>query len=217
MSEVLAATPTLPRLIPYAAAGDLAYGGKLHGLLAGSLYAGTLEAPGTCVSLCTEYKLPTRCRGTSRAELYYVEPQLLHVLDQRLGSLGAERRTIILRHGELVIHAEAHLATGCRIVNNNDNWVRLLLALPPQAPPPATPMAVYTAIIEALEPCQDQQAFCKNPAASTEAAIADILVSTSMLNSWLESLNAQLLPAPARLSPNNLTIYTHVPTRRKEQ
>ncbi len=215
MGEVLAATPTMPRLIPYAAAGDLAYGGKLHGLLAGSLYAGTLEAPWTCVSLCTEYKLPTRCSGVGRAELYYIEPQLLHVLDQRLDGLGAERRTIILRHGELVIHAETHLATGCRIVNNDNDWVRLLLVLPPQAPPPATPMAVYTAVIEALGPCPDQQAFCKNPAASTEAAIADILVSTSMLDSWLESLNAQLLPAPARLSPNNLTIYTHIPLRKR--
>jgi len=217
MSEILATTYTMPRLIPYAATGDLAYGGKLHGLLAGSLYAGTLEAPGTCVSLCAEYRLPTRCRGASRAELYYIEPQVLRVLDQRLGSLGAERRTIILRHGELVVHAETHLATGCCIANNNDNWVRLLVALPPQAPPPATPMAVYTAVVEALEPCPDQQAFCKNPAASTEAAIADILVSTSILNPWLESLDAQLVPAPARLSPNNLTIYTHIPIRKRTQ
>jgi len=202
-----------PRLVPYVAGGDLAYGGKLHGLLAGSIFAGLVEVLRACPSRCNGIALLKKCGRSTLAELYYVEPQLLRVLDQRLGGLGAERATIILRHGELVVHAEAHLATQCSPVNEESQWRRLLLALPPQTPPPATPMAVYTAVLEALEPCPDQQAFCKNPAASTEAAIADILVSTSILKAWLENLNAQLQPAPARLSPSNLTIYIHAPTR----
>ena len=202
----------IPRLVPYAAGGDLAYGGRLHGLLAGSMYAGTLRALGACVTDCGDALLLARCGRDEPIELYYVAPDALRVLDERLSGLGAMRRTIVLRHGGLVVHAETHLVNGCRPAAARSQWVRLLLVLPPEAPPPATPMAVYTAVLSNLSPCDNGQAFCEKEGGA-EAAVADLLVSEKVLSSWLEGLGARLLETSAQLSHNSLVAYVHVPVK----
>ena len=200
-------------LIPYLASCDLRYGGGLHGLLAGSIYAGTVRLAGYCCSRDAPVASP--CRGcASKAELYYLDPRGLARLDAELG--GWARRTIAVSHGGASIHAEAHVAdpVGLHACRPEPGWLRVLLALPPALPPPATPLAAMEAVLRGYEPCMDGKAFCPRPGAEAPAALADIYTEEKLLREWLEANSLELAEALATLRPRSITALAHAPAPR---
>jgi hypothetical protein len=197
--------------VPYAAFGDLKYGGRLHGLMAGSVFAGSGIVEGVCIVDCG-VALGSRCRdGRSVAELYYVEGWRLHEIDRSLEGYGARRATVRVSHGRFAVHAEAHLAEDCRQVGERVGWARILLLLPPLQPPPAQPMAVYRVEVDGLEPCPSGYAFCPSGRGSVEAAAADMYVEMGRVEEWAKGLGAKLGYIVGRMKPQGFTVLLHAP------
>lgn len=199
-------------LVPYLATCELRYGGSLHALLAGSIYAGTATLRSHC---CSDAPVASPCRGCAEeAELYYLDPRGLARLEAELA--GWTRRTVTIRHGGAVLHAEAHVANpaqphACR---PRRSWARLLLALPPALPPPAQPLAAAEAVLKGYEPCMGGTAFCPRPGAETPVALADIHTERTRLTEWLDAASLELAEATAQLAPRRLTALVHVPRPR---
>ncbi|KSW11488.1 hypothetical protein CF15_01160 [Pyrodictium occultum] len=199
--------------MPYAAAGDLAYGGRLHGLMAGAVFAGRVGLRGACLARAGDLLLLSRCRGGRvEAEIYYHDAPGLRQLDSRLWSLvGARRASLEAVHGDLVFPVEAHVVEA-PATSRVERWVRLLLLIPPAAPPPAQPLASYPVEALGVEPCADGRLFCRG--GEGEAVAADLVVSGERLSSWLEELGAALAPVAARSRPLGLSLYAHAPVQR---
>ncbi len=200
--------------IPYVAIGELRYGGRLHGLLAGAVFAGT----GVVVNACPGPSgLPTRCSCGSIAELYYLDPGHMQLLDARLGALGARRETVVIRHGGAEIMAEAHLDPGGQGDCSQPRWLRLLLLLPPLLPPPTAPMASVTVRIRGLRPCRGGSAFCPAPGEEQEAAAADIYASTVLLDGWLAAHGLRLAETLGRPATGGPLMLLYAPVAGEDE
>jgi gamma-glutamylcyclotransferase (GGCT)/AIG2-like uncharacterized protein YtfP len=173
-----------PRLL-YAVAGSLAYGGNLHHLMAGTLFAGRGVASNVRLADCNGYQMMEVRKGSELdVELYYVDASTLQHLDRELtGLLGTRRSTLVVRAGGIEVLAEAHVAAGCKPTSLPENaYVRVLLALPPSLPPPVEPLAALPAIVDGVRPCGD--VFCPSPGSSWEAAVVDVYLTLSRLREW---------------------------------
>ncbi len=199
-----------PRLL-YAAVGSLAYGGSLHALMAGSVFAGAGYVDSATLTRCGNVVLMARRRGSRVwAELYYVEASLLRRIDAELSAYGAVRKTVTVKVNGFNLMAETHQA-GCETVEQGEAispYRRLLLALPAGVPPPIQPLAAFTAIVEGVKHCGN--VFCVEEGVETEAAIADIYISPERLEEWFNSLGARKSAALARTS-TGLRLYVHMP------
>lgn len=208
--QLVAATTAVPTRVPYAAGGDLAYGGRLHGLMAGGIFAGRIQLREACLAKAGDLILLSKCRkGTVMAELYYHDSDTLATIAYRLEHLlGARRETLEAIHGEAVFPVEAHTVDGT-LTQHQANWIRMLLLLPPLVPPPIHPLATYTVEATGVEPCMDGRLFCRG--SGCEAAVADIVVSPERLEAWLSELGARLVPLIARGRATELPLYVHAP------
>jgi len=215
MAEEVLAAAAVPSRVPYAAAGDLAYGGRLHGLMAGGIFAGSIQLRGACLAEAGGLALPTRCKnGLLTAELYYHDAGTLASIAYRLEQLlGAQRETLEAVHGDTVFPVEVHIVQGAP-ARRQPTWLRILLLLPPLAPPPAQPLATYTVEASGVEPCMDGRLFCHGN--GREAVVADVVVSPERLNAWLSELGAVLTPLIARSLSTGLYLYVHAPLLQEE-
>jgi gamma-glutamylcyclotransferase (GGCT)/AIG2-like uncharacterized protein YtfP len=198
--------------VPYAALGDLRYGGRLHELMAGSIFAGATHAENVCLADCGVV-LGAYCRGGgSVAELYYVEGWRLREIDRVLEAYGARRVTVTLSHGGFTLHAEAHLAEGCQQLKGEEaGWTRLLLLLPPLQPPPVQPMAVYRVEVDGIEACYGGRVFCPSGGGGIEAAAADVYAEPGRVAEWARGFQAEIRRVAGRLKPQGLTVLLHAP------
>ncbi len=207
MEEALAR----PYSILYAAAGSLAYGGELHGLMAGTVFAGTGRAVGLSLGDCGP-KLPVRRAGSRlTVELYYVEPEQITLIGEELGkrvTIGIERATVTVEAAGLTIPAETHVA-GCSPLTGDveRSFIRLLLALPHGIEPPAEPLTAIPAVLKDAEVCGD--AFCPRHGSTVEAVVVDVYLHVRRLREWLRAPLGQLI---AR-DPAGLRLYVHAPVR----
>ncbi|ABM80582.1 hypothetical protein [Hyperthermus butylicus] len=203
----------------YFASGDLAYGGKLHGLMAGSIFAGRISAVGLELRDCSVL-LPGSGRRDARlsGEAYYIDAWRLSELDSRLEGFGARRATVRVEHGDVVLNAETHLAEDCRPATDTAagrGWVRLLLVLPPRAPPPVQPMAVYLADIAGVSLCSSASRLLCRGGSIENAAMADVYVELGRLADWLEELGGEPVQVTGRMKPLDLTVFAVAPVAKK--
>lgn len=200
--------------ILYFAAGDLAYGGRAHYLLAGTVFAGTVVQEDTGLADCQGLRLPVPARGGRlRGELYYADPWILENIEKRLGLERARGRA---RHGELLVETTYHRGRDCKPMGPVRSEERILIAIPPLLPPPATPLAVYPALLRDYKPCQDSTAYCKTPGITHQAGVADIVAHPARIKEWLEANSLELEPATATttIAGREYMLYTHVPVPR---
>ncbi len=205
----------IPRIL-YAAAGSLTYGGSLHRLMVGSIYAGSALVVGTSLCSCNGVRLLCSGEGEVEVELYYVDPGVLARLDRELVSYDARRVSLPVRFrgGLPGILAEAHIVpkSVCSEEASEKPYRRLLLAVPPLVPPPAQPLALYPAVLEDVEPTEDGRAFTESPGAHWEAGVADVYVHRSVVEEWVESLGSRLCHVKAKTG-SGLAVYPLAPLR----
>ncbi|BEP18062.1 hypothetical protein PYJP_14140 [Pyrofollis japonicus] len=205
--------------IPYIVAGDLAYGGKLHNLLAGSIFGGKTVLQGYCLVNCNNVKLLSRnnCIGSIDAELYYIEPDIITLIDKYFSGLATVKRTVTIEHDDVVINAEVHEALDyCETVRDTGNWIRLLLVLPPLLPPPTSPLSTYLAELFNYKPCNNKTAYCKAIGATSEAIVADIYINKIVLREWLKANNLALIEGIAYFKIHGMreiVLLVHVPVK----
>jgi hypothetical protein len=205
--------------IPYIAAGDLLYGGKLHNLLAGSIFGGKIMLQGYCLANCNNIKLlsssRTSCIDNIDAELYYIEPDTITLLDKYLSSLGAVKRTVTIEHDDIVINAEAHEALNhCKTIRDTNDWIRLLLVLPQLLPPPTSPLSTYFVELFNYKPCNNKTAYCKAIGMTSKAIVADIYINKVVVREWLKTNNLTLIEGIAYLQTHGtreIIFLVHVP------
>ncbi|HIQ10377.1 MAG TPA: hypothetical protein EYH26_00155 [Pyrodictium sp.] len=209
--------------IPICVAGDLRYGGKLHYVVAGTIYAGGIPAR-LVMGKCKDYLLPLRYgEGEYQfVEIYYVESwrlkEIIKHLTQVLG-IDIKRQTLRLEGGECIIYCEAFVVNNetcnTRIRENEQRkWARILLAMPPHATIIVPPLAVYPLTLDNVKPCADGHAYCVAPGSSFVVGVHDIYVNMDRLYEVFSN-NIELEILPAKDSFNRLyCVYT--PIERKE-
>ncbi len=212
--------------IPLAALGPLAYGGRLHWLMAGSVYAGTGVAA-YCLDTREGAPCVTGCRrrGRGLAELYYMDPMAYQELRRRLHRLGLTLETVAvepLGGGGAGVAAEAPSAGGCPSPTpasvEPGKPARWLVALPPQLPPPAPPMASMEALLPGFEVCSGQRCFTPSRGGGVEAVVVDVVASLERLRGWAEAeAGAALAGVAAELRPLGLRGLVVAPARGWEE
>ncbi len=190
----------------YFAAGDIAYGGLLHGYMAGSVFAGRAYVKGYGLRSCKGNLLLSHSREEKVwGELYYVSPHLVHRIT---ASLGLVEEAAEAEHGKLKLPVVLHTVgqdTVCQAANGVRE-VRLLLALPPQTPPPAIPMASYPARLQGYEPCRNWRAYCPASGTGFSTALVDIVIHPRVLEEWLRA-NSLRLEAGIAETPGGYVLY----------
>ena len=205
--------------IPYAALGDLSYGGKLHHLLVGSMYIGSGYVKGLRICKVGEVELACKADRDSivNVELYYVDPLTLREIDHNLMDYDARRVSAsILFEGGLVrsIMAETHIVSGGENIRDTGKaFRRLLLALPPLLPPPAEPLSAYPALLHDVKPSSDGRAFSIEKGYRWEAGLVDIYAPVKLIEDWARSVNAELVHVKALVSSRTL-VYPLAPVVR---
>ncbi|MET1128613.1 MAG: hypothetical protein ABWW70_04785 [Thermoproteota archaeon] len=200
-------------LVPYAAVGDFAYGGKLHRIVAGSLFAGSVTLLDARLSRCGSVIAAARSRGDRiMAELYYVTPLALSRMEAPPGLL---REYLVAVHGGHELQVTVHLASTDRCSSETvvvPRRVRLLLALPPLLAPPVRPLAIQEALLAGAVPCPEMTAFCHG--GNSRVVVADLYSDVEALRDWLEDEGLTLAPAVARrVQPPAVALFVHVPLR----
>ncbi|MET1101296.1 MAG: hypothetical protein ABWW69_02295 [Pyrodictiaceae archaeon] len=185
--------------------GSLAYGGELHGLLAGTVFAGLARARGLSLARCNNLLLSVEASTSLLGELYHVDPAVLQLLDSRL---GLQRRSISVSVAGVNLIAETHIAPKlqCTPLSQATRYLRMLLALPPHLPPPVQPLAAYPARLVGYEPCHNAMFYCLSLGSSYETALVDIVISPRLLRDWLEENRAGLGGGVAE-APSGLRLY----------
>lgn len=204
--------------IPVVVTGDFVYGEKLHNYMAGTIFAGSSSVTGLCVFTDTSsgLTLPCTCRdGVSYVELYYVDAFMYGSLFRELNlKYGLAESNVIIRHGGRSINSVAFSLHQEPCKPYQREYVRMLIGLPPQTPPPGHHIAVYIAKVEGLMPCSDNRAFCVSEASQRiEIAIADIVLHVGMLETWLQRLDAQLSTYIVSMKPLGLAALANIPLR----
>ncbi len=204
--------------IPLIVTGDFVYGEKLHNYMAGTIFAGSTNVAGLCVSIDTSSRisLPCTCRdGVSYVELYYVDALMYNSLFRELNiKYGLTENSIVIKHGDKLINGITFSLHQEQCKSYKREYVRMLIGLPPQAPPPTHHIAIYIAEIEGLIPCSDNRAFCASSVPQRiEIAIADIVLHISTLETWLQRLNARLSAHVVSMKPLGLAALVGIPLR----
>jgi hypothetical protein len=204
--------------IPVVVTGDFVYGGKLHNYMAGTIFAGSSNVAGLCVFTDTSSRisLPCTCRdGVSYVELYYVDALMYGSLFRELNlKYGLAENNVVIKHGGKSINGIAFSLHQEPCKPYQREYVRMLIGLPPQTPPPSHHIAVYIAEVEGLMPCSDNRAFCVSAASQRiEVAIADIVLHVGTLETWLQRLDARLSAYVVSMKPLGLAALANIPLR----
>lgn len=208
--------------IPICVAGDLCYGGKLHHIVVGTVYAGSIPAR-VVIGKCEGYLLPLKYGEGSYqlVEIYYVESwrfrEIVRHLSQTLG-IAVKSRTVRLKEDKCVVYCEAIVADNeaCDVETQENvqrKWVRMLLAMPPHAMIVAPPLAVYPLTVDNIEPCPDGQAYCEAPGSSFVIGVHDVYVNVDRLREAFPN-NVELKILPAK-DPFNKLYCVHTPLKRE--
>jgi len=207
--------------IPVCVAGDLCYGGKLHHIVVGTVYAGSIPIR-VVMGECEGYLLPLKYGEGSYqfVEVYYVESwrfrEIVRHLSQVLG-VNVKSQTVRLKESKCVMYCEALVADNeaCDVRMREDiqrKWARILLAMPPHAAIIAPPLAVYPLTIDNIEPCPDGQAYCESPGSSFVVGVHDVYVNVDRLREAFSN-NVELKILPAK-DPLNKLYCVHTPLKR---
>ena len=206
-------------LLPVCVAGDLCYGGKLHHIVAGTVYAGSIPAR-IIMGECEGYLLPLKYgEGEYQlVEIYYVESwrlkEMIRHLSQILG-VAVKSQTLRLKEGRCIVYCEALVVSNetCDVrirENQQRKWARILLAMPPHAMIIVPPLAVYPLTIDDIEPCPDGRAYCEVPGSSSIVGVHDVYVNMDRLREVFSG-NIELKILPAKDSLNKLyCVYTPI-------
>ncbi len=204
--------------IPLVVTGDFVYGGKLHNYMAGTIFAGSTNVAGLCVFTDTSSRisLPCTCRdGKSYVELYYVDALMYGSLFRELNlKYGLVENNVVIKHGGKSINGITFSLHHEPCKPYQREYVRMLIGLPPQTPPPSHHIAVYIAEVEGLMPCSDSRAFCVSETPQRiEVAIADIVLHVGTLETWLQRLGARLSAYVVSMKPLGLATLANIPLR----
>lgn len=205
---------------PVCVAGDLCYGGKLHYVVAGTVYAGSVPAR-IVMGEFEGHLLPLKY-GVGEyqfVEIYYVESwrlkEIIRHLSQMLG-VAVKSQTLRLKEGRCIVYCEALVAGGethdVRVRGNQQRkWARILLAMPPHATIVAPPLAVYPLAIDNIEPCPDGRAYCEVSGSSFVVGVHDVYVNMDRLReAFPRDIKLKILPAK---DPLNRLYCVYTPIR----